>query len=134
MNISGKHLAALLTVLLSQPLMAHDNATLDAMSAPNGGMIRMAGSYHLELVLQSKQARVYVTDHAGKPIATQGSSAELTLMGKTRQQIRLQPAGGNLLRGDAGEMKDVSYQAILRLHMAGQQEQLTQFTGVKPRR
>lgn len=131
MNISGKHLAALLTVLLSQPLMAHDNATLDAMSAPNGGMIRMAGSYHLELVLQSKQARVYVTDHAGKPIATQGSSAELTLMGKTRQQIRLQPAGNNLLHGVSPELNENTYQAILRLSRPGEKEQLVQFANVK---
>lgn len=133
MKTSGKHLAAMLALLLSQPLMAHDNATLDAMAAPNGGMIRMAGSYHLELVLQASQARVYVTDHAGKPLSTQGSSAELTLLGKTRQQIRLQPAGGNLLRGDSGELKEATYQAILRLRMAGQQEQLAQFAGVKPK-
>ncbi len=133
MTLSVKHLAALLALFLCQPLMAHDNATLDAMAAPNGGMIRMAGSYHLELELQSKQIRVYVTDHAGKPISTQGGSAELTLLGKTRQQIRLQPAGGNLLRGDSGELKDVSYQAILRVRMAGQDEQLAQFAGVKPK-
>lgn len=133
MNISGKHLAALLTVLLSQPLMAHDNATLDAMAAPNGGMIRMAGSYHLELVLQASQVRVYVTDHAGKPLPTQGSSAELTLLGKSRQQIHLQPAGSNLLRGDTETLKESSYQAILRLRMPGQQEQLAQFAGVKPK-
>ncbi len=33
------------------PALAHDDATLDAMQAPHGGQLRMAGAYHIELVL-----------------------------------------------------------------------------------
>ena len=122
---------ALLAMLPGKMLLAHDNATLDAMKAPNGGMLRMAGAYHVELVLQTNQASVYVSDHADKALAVKGSSAELTLLGPARQQVRLQPAGANLLRGNIPSLPPGTYQAVLRLRMAGQQEQLARFSGVR---
>jgi hypothetical protein len=38
---------------------AHDDAALDKISGPNGGQLRMAGSYHFELVVakDSKEAK-----------------------------------------------------------------------------
>jgi hypothetical protein len=57
-------------------VLAHDDAYLDTQKAPNGGQLRMAGPNHYELVLvkDAKEAQenpvvVYVTDHAGTPLA-----------------------------------------------------------------
>jgi len=60
---------------------AHDDAYLDTQQAPHGGQLRMAGAYHLELVVDKstpqaadKPVVVYVTDHAGQKVSTEGAT------------------------------------------------------------
>ncbi|MDQ5925401.1 MAG: hypothetical protein QG554_343, partial [Pseudomonadota bacterium] len=84
-------------------VQAHDNAYLDAQTAPHGGTLRMAGPYHLELVQSADKAhtgqstvRVYVTDHAGQAIPTRGAKGRvLGGPGKGSQIAALLPAGEN---------------------------------------
>ena len=66
---------------------AHDDAYLDTQKAPHGGQLRMAGLYHLELVLDKsspviadKSVLVYVTDHAGQKISTANATGSATIL------------------------------------------------------
>src|SRR5574338_1182112 len=84
---------------------AHDDATLDAIKAPNGGQLRQAGSYHFELVVakDSKEAKdspvtVYLTGHDGKKVPAAGAGGTATLLsGKSKTTVPLAPAGDNKL-------------------------------------
>lgn len=125
-----KNLAALVVLCFSSLGHAHDNATLDAMASPNGGIVRMAGPYHMELVLQRNRAMLFVTDHGGKAIATQGGNAELTLLGKQKLQIQLKSAGDNQLQGNSGALASGQYRAVVKLKLPGQEEQMAQFAGL----
>ena len=65
-------------------LWGHSNAALDAIVAPHHGQLRMAGPFHLELVLGPDQTKtattrvsLYVTDHSGAPAAIEGASAQV---------------------------------------------------------
>jgi hypothetical protein len=75
------------------------------METPHDGRIRMAGPYHLELVVGQNEITVYVTDHGGNPIDTTGGSAKAIITaGKKRYVVVLAPGGDNVLNGN-GEFK-----------------------------
>ena len=63
--------AAVLTapLIILQPIWAHTDESLDAMSSPHGGQVRAAGPYHLELVAKDGELVLHVTDHAWKEIS-----------------------------------------------------------------
>ena len=50
MNISISAAVLFTTLIMFQPVWAHTDEALDAMSSPHGGQVRAAGPYHLELV------------------------------------------------------------------------------------
>ena len=134
-------LAALLATALTlavgaAPALAHDDATLDAMKSANGGQLRMAGIYHFELVL-AKDAKtpkenpvlVYVTDHAGKKIATAGASGTATMLAaKQKISIVLKPDGDNRLKGVATYASAPDRKVVLAVTMAGQPTEQARFT------
>lgn len=101
--------AAALLALCASPAFAHDDAYLATQKTPNGGQLRMAGPYHYELVAgRSGNAStdgavlVYVTDHAGVPVKTQGAQGVARVVaGKERSTVELLPDGGNRMRGAA---------------------------------
>jgi hypothetical protein len=92
-------LAALLAVSLSLPVLAHDDATLDAMATPHGGQMRMAGPYHYELVTAPGELRVYLTDHGDQPVPSNGVSGNAVVLSGAKATVPLVPAGDNLLQG-----------------------------------
>lgn len=92
-------IAALLALVLAAPVLAHDDATLDAMATPHGGQMRMAGPYHYELVVGEGQLRVYLSDHADKPVPSQGVSGSAVVLSGAKTTVALAPAGENLLQG-----------------------------------
>ena len=53
MNRSMSAAVLLATLILFQPVWAHTDESLDAMSSPHGGQVRAAGPYHLELHLNT---------------------------------------------------------------------------------
>lgn len=126
--------AAILGAALST--MAHDDTTLAAQRAPHGGQLRMAGPYHLELVLsQDTQAQterpivVYVTDHAEKAVATAGAQAHITLLaGGRKSTARLVPDGENRLRGSATYASASDLKAVITLAFPGQPAVQARFT------
>lgn len=119
---------------------AHDDATLDRMSAPNGGQLRMAGPYHFELVLakDSKEAKdnavaVYLTDHGNNKIPTAGMSGSATLLsGKSKITVPLAPAGGNKLAGTGRYASDPQLKAVVALTFADKQTEQARFTPLAP--
>ena len=128
--------------LLAAPLAhAHDDAYLDTQTAPHGGQLRMAGPSHYELVLvkDSKAAQanpvvVYVTDHAGTKVPTAGASGSVTLLsGKTKASTPLKPDGDNKLVGEAVYASSPDLKAVVRIKLAGQDEQQARFTPFAPR-
>lgn len=85
---------------------AHSNEYLATMKGDHGGMLRMAGNYHFELVLADGKARVWVTDHGGMAQSTKGASGTLRVInGSESVSVRLAPVGGNGLKGTDPRIK-----------------------------
>jgi hypothetical protein len=108
---------------------AHSDKYFDGMETPHGGQIRMAGPYHLELVVGPGEVSLYVTDHRDQPIETSGGSAKVIITSaKKRYVVVLAPAGDNLLRG-SGEFKLGKSNAVsVMLTMPGQEPQRATFS------
>jgi hypothetical protein len=135
-------LALSLGLLAATPAaLAHDDATLDAMATPHGGQLRMAGAQHLELLLVSNSPAakdnpvlLYLSDHAGTPLAAQGAKATVTLLsGKDKLSVTLAPAGGNLLKGTARYASNPGIKAVVSLNMPGEDAVQARFTPLAPR-
>lgn len=128
-------IAALGLAVAAGPALAHDDATLDMQKAPNGGQLRMAGAYHLELVLaknaqetQDSPVVVYVTDHAGGRVATAGATGSATLLsGKTKSVATLQPDGDNRLKGTAKYSAGPGIKAVVSVTLAGKAAEQARF-------
>jgi len=98
-------LLALALAVIASAVLAHTDEYFDRIDTPHGGQIRMAGPYHLELVVGDSELTVYVTDHGDNPIGTTGGSAKAIIAsGKKRYVVVLSAAGGNVLKGN-GEFK-----------------------------
>lgn len=116
--------------------LAHDDAYLDTQKAPHGGQLRMAGMYHLELVVdrtspeaKAKPVLVYLTDHAGQKISASGITGSATLLaGKTRTTIKLSPDGDNRLKGSGTYASTADLKAIVSITPAGQAAAQARFT------
>jgi hypothetical protein len=129
-------LAAALISLSSGATLAHDDATLDKMTAPHGGQLRMAGIYHFELVLvkDSKEMRanpvlVYVTDHAGNKVPTAGASGIVTLLtGAGQVEVKLVPDGENRLKGTGTYASEAALKAVTSIALAGNDPVQARFT------
>jgi len=104
----------LLLALWCGSACAHTDEYFDQLQTAHGGQVRMAGPYHLELVVHGPEVTLYLTDHAGDPIASVDGSAKVIIRSgrRNRAVVVLMPAGDNLLRGSAkfklGKTNDVS--------------------------
>lgn len=91
-----------LLACLAGSAMAHNDSWFDSHPSPNGGQVRMAGPYHLELMPPGNEVVVYVTDHGDTKIPTAGWNAHLITLTKGKKtRIQLKPAGDNKLVGKA---------------------------------
>lgn len=64
-----------------------------------GGIVAEAGEAQFEIVGQGGKVVVHATNH-GQPLETAAARGKLTVLaGTAKQEIRLQPAGGNRLEG-----------------------------------
>lgn len=131
-------LAALLAALaLAAPVAhAHDDATLDRQAAPNGGQLRMAGPYHLELVLaktgsdaEARPVVVHVTDHAGAAVSTRGALGSATILaGGRKASVPLAPEGDSRMRGEARYTVGPDTKVVVTITLAGGQPAQARFT------
>lgn len=114
--------------------VAHTDAALDKEPSPNGGIVRMAGAYHLELVLEHKAAKVYVTDHAGKPIAIRQGSGQIILLGDRKTSVALQPAASNLLTAPLALPQQSKIKvAVVSVNLDGKNTEQARFSNVPVR-
>lgn len=127
-------LAGICMALASNGLMltsvhAHGDAAMAAMKAPHGGQLKMAGPYHLELVVGAGELRVYVTDHGDKKHATQGGKASATVLaGKKKTVVKLAPAGDNLFKGSGNFTVAPDMKVVVSVTLVGQAPQQARFT------
>lgn len=132
-----RHLPLLMLALVAAPLaLAHDEATLDAMKAPNGGQLRMAGNYHYELVVQKdadgKKAAplvVHVTDHGGTAQKTAGATGKATVLaGKSKAVIDLKPDGENRMQGSGAYLAAPDMKVVVSITLPGLPAEQARFT------
>ena len=133
-----KVLSALLVGLLVAigSAHAHGNAHVDTDKAPNGGQVRVAGTYHVELVVvkTSKDVKdnpimVYVTDQAGQKISTAGVTGTATVLsGKEKSLATLVPDGDNRLKGTAKYGSTPGMKAVISITLPGKPAEQARFT------
>lgn len=112
-------LAVAMTLGMRQAIGDCD-AYLDGLPAPNGGQLRAAGPFHLELVVRPTEIIVYVTDHGGKPVPTEKATASVTVSNRTTgTSVVLSPAGGNALNGQGRFSVDADTKVVVTLSLGG---------------
>ena len=127
---------ALALATATTSVQAHDDAYLDTQQAPHGGQLRMAGVYHLELVVDKstpqaadKPVVVYVTDHAGQKVPTQGATGNATILAaKGKASVALVPDGDNRLKGTGRYASTPDMKAIISFTAKGQPPETARFT------
>ena len=128
--------AASALMLASSSVFAHSDEYLDTQKTPNGGQQRMAGIYHLELVVSrdSKEAKdnpvvVYVTDHANAKISTVGAGGTATILaGKQKASVTLVPDGDNRLKGVGKYASTSDMKVVVAITLAGKTAEQARFT------
>lgn len=116
-------------LLLSPGVFAHSDEYLDTQTAPHGGQLRMVGQYHYELVVKAGEVSVYVTDHGGNKIATDGARGTATLLSsKGKASVKLAPAGDNQVKGAGKFELAPDMKVVVSLALAGEPAQQGRFT------
>ena len=114
---------SLIALLFSYASLAHTDEFLDTQKAPHGGQLRMAGHYHLELVVTEKSLTVYVTDHAGTAIPTKdGTGNAIVLANKAKTTVELKPANDNVLQGEGKLVLDPNMKVVVSVTLAEDKE------------
>ena len=103
-------------------LQAHTDEYLDAEGGVHGGMMRMSGAYHLELIVSDGKVLVWVMDHGNQPQPTQGAQGQLVLFQDSgRVVLDLDPHDESALQAmDSRILATDSPRAMLTLSMRGQ--------------
>lgn len=125
-----KSVAVALAVAMSavaMPALAHTDEYLATLKAPHDGQLKMAGPYHIELVVVrdnpqavDKPVAVYLTDHAGTAIATAGAAGTVTLLGGGKKATaKLVPDGGNGFRANAVYTSTLDLKAVVTITLPG---------------
>jgi hypothetical protein len=125
-----KVLLLLATLGFAGGVAAHDDATLAKMKAPNGGQLKVAGGWHLELVQRPGAASgdnrldLFVTEHDGKHVASAGLKASATiLVGKEKLSARFVPDGENRLTAAAHYDPSAKPKIVVSVSGGGRSEQ-----------
>lgn len=115
------------------PAAAHSDEHLATVPAPHGGVLRMAGALHLELVLEPGLIRVYLTDHAFQPVNAAGATANAMLReAGNRVRIPLKPAGGNLLQGKGRFRASLGTAVTVEVRLPGKGAETAEFPSPHP--
>lgn len=138
-SVTRTALALLVAAAASAPALAHDDATLDQMPSAHGGQIRMAGMYHLELVLAkdakggetAAPVKVYFTDHMGKSTNVIGASGSLTLLSPAGKVVVPLSADGDHLQGSAPYVAHPATKAVVQVKFADGKGETARFEPFK---
>lgn len=113
-------------LLLCLPLAAHADGPA---IGPNGGQVRDAGKYHLELVVKDTALSVYVTGNKDAKITTKGATGTATVLaGKGTSNVKLEPSGENALAGSGGFQPAPDMKVVVSVTLSGQPPVQARFT------
>jgi len=123
-------------LIIFQPVWAHTDEQLDTIPSPHGGQVRAAGPYHLELVVKDRELVLYVTDHVGQEITTDGGE------GKARVQqdktggnitVELEPSQQNMFTGSGEIQVNPETVIVVFVKLPEQDAYAARFTPLKPK-
>jgi hypothetical protein len=123
-------------LILLQPVWAHTDEQLDTMSSPHGGQVRAAGPYHLELVVKDRELVLYVTDHAGQEITTDGGDGKANIqLGNAGRKItvKLEPSQNNMFKGSCDSQINPETVIVVFVKLPEQDAYAARFTPLKPK-
>lgn len=125
--------ASLALLAITPRTWAHSDAYFDQKTAPHGGQVRMAGPYHIELVMGDDQVSIFLTDHSEQPVdATGGSGKAIVTTGKKkRYTIVLEYAQGNMLKGSGTYTANANSTVTVLVKLPEQEPQHAQFKPIK---
>ena len=131
-------IASVLTIplIIIQPVWAHTDEQLDTMSSPHGGQVRAAGPYHLELAVKDRELVLYVTDHAGQEIKTDGGEGKANIQhGKAGSKItvKLEPSQNNMFTGRCDSQINPETVIVVFIKLPEQDAYAARFTPLKPK-
>ena len=96
---------------------------------PNGGQVRDAGKYHLELVVKDATLTLYVTGGKDAKVATKGASGgAIVLAGKGTSNVKLEPGGENRLAGSGSFQLAPDMKVVVSITLPGQPPIQARFT------
>jgi len=123
-------------LILLQPVWAHTDASLDAMSSPHGGQVRAAGPYHLELVAKDGELVLHVTDHAGQEIKTDGGEGKANIQqdkAGSKITVKLEPSSQNMFTGRGEFRINPETVIVIFVKLPEQDAYGARFTPLKPK-
>ena len=98
----------------------------------NGGQVRDAGKYHLELVIKNTSLTVYVTGSKDAKIATKGATGTATVLaGKSTSNVKLEPGGENVLAGNGSFQPVPDMKVVVSVTLPGQPPVQARFTPIE---
>ena len=121
----------LINVVLAAALLSLSIAARadEATSGPNGGQLKHAGKYHLELVMKESTLTVYLTDDKDAKAATKGATASATVLaGKATSNVKLEPSGDNALAGSGNFQPAPDMKVVVSVTLPGQPPLQARFT------
>ena len=105
-------------------------------TGPNGGQVKDAGKYHLELVVKDTALTVYVAGNKDANVATKGATGTATVLaGKSTSNVKLEPRGENALAGRGSFQPAPDMKVVVSVTLPGQapiQARFTSFETPKP--
>ena len=123
-------------LIIFQPVWAHTDEQLDTISSPHGGQVRATGPYHLELVVKDREFVLYVTDHAGHEIKTDGGEG----MARVQQDktggkitVELEPSQQNMFTGSGEIQVNPETVIVVFVKLPEQDAYAARFTPFKPK-
>jgi len=136
MNVSMVAAVLAASLMILQPVLAHTDESLDAMSSPHGGQVRAAGPYHLELIAKDGELVLHVTDHVWQEIQVDGGEGKANIQqdkAGSRLTVKLEPSQQNMFKGN-GEFHITPETVIVVFVKLPEQDAYgARFTPLKPK-
>ena len=134
-----KALLLVASMALAGGAWAHDDAGVDRQPGPNGGQQRVAGDYHVELVVPplghpgpDSVLMVYLTDHDDRPMAAASATGRAAVVAnRQRINVVLEPVGDNALRGSGRFLPEPDLVVVVSFSRPGEATQQARFTPFK---
>lgn len=120
---------ALLAIVAFTLALASATYADERAKGPNGGQVKDAGKYHLELVVKENALTVYVTGAKDTKVATKGASGSATVLaGKGTLNVKLEPSGENAFVGSGSFQPTSDMKVVVSVMMPGQSPLQARFT------